>query len=94
MSQHYTVNDWVVYHESEFSTHPTPEAHDVRPAEHGELYSYVVDRFLRVVRVNPDGTIDAVSASGRAHHVAISDPQLEKVGWWNRLFRRRFFAGW
>jgi hypothetical protein len=90
---HWSVNDLAVYHRPETSTHPGPEARDIRPAERGELYSYVVDHFWRVTGVNADGTIDAVGRSGHLHRVAVSDPLLEKVSWWNRLIHRRFFAG-
>ncbi len=87
----YAVNDWVIYHQPEFSTHPGPDAHDVQPAERGELYSYVVDHFWRVVRVHEDGTIEAVSRRGRRHLLQPADPGLEKAGWWKRMFRRHLF---
>jgi hypothetical protein len=87
-----SVNDWVIYHQPEASTHPRSGARDVQPAELGEMYSYVIDHFLRVIRVNADGTIDAVGRSGRVHRLTGSDPLLEKAGWWNRLARRRLFS--
>jgi len=89
----WSVNDWVIYHQPEFSTHPVPEARDVQPSERGDLYSYVVDHFWRVVRVNPDGTLEAVGRSGRVHRIHQADPKLEKAGWWARVTHRRFFPG-
>jgi hypothetical protein len=89
----FAVNDRVIYHQSEYSTRPAPNAHDVSAAERGEMYSYVVDRFWRVVCVNTDGTIDAVGSDGRLYNVPASDDRLERVRWWHRLTYRRFFAG-
>jgi hypothetical protein len=81
----------VIYHQFEMSTHPVAGAHDIEPTERGESYSYVVDQFLRIVRVNTDGTLDAVARDGRMHRVAAADPLLEKPGWWFRLMHRRLF---
>lgn len=87
----FSINDCVIYHEPETSTRPAPEARDVRPAEMGEFYSYVIDRYWRVVRVHADGSLDVASRTGQLHRVRANDPLLQKAGWWRRLVKRRMF---
>jgi hypothetical protein len=87
----FTVNDCVIYHQPETSTHPTPWARDVHPSEHGDFYTYVIEKYWRIARVNADGTLEAVSRSGRTHRLRAGDPLLRKAGLWRRMLNRRLF---
>lgn len=89
----FSVNDFVIYHQPEAAVRPVPGARNISPAERGELYTYVVDRFWRVAQVNNDGTLDAIESSGRRHRLRQTDPALENAGWWSRTFQRRLFPG-
>jgi len=89
----FDVNELVIHHQPVASSHPGPEARDVRPTEQGELYTYVVDHFWRIARLNSDGTLDAVSLNAHRHRLRQTDPALEKAGWWRRTFHRRLFPG-
>ena len=49
--------DPVVYQLSKVSTDPGPRAHDVHPAEFGETYQYLVDKYWKVADVLADGMV-------------------------------------
>lgn len=87
------ANDLVIYRQAEASAHPIRGAQDVRPARHGEFYTYVVEHYWRVVRVLSDGTLEAISRSGSMHRIGSKDPMLSRAPWWCRLGRRAQFPG-
>ncbi|MBI2193747.1 MAG: hypothetical protein HYU36_17365 [Planctomycetes bacterium] len=84
----YQIGDRVVYHKTKHSTHPTSRAQDMHPAEHGDEYSYIVDKYWTVVRVLDDRTIEVRTRKGKVHHLDVNDPLLRKAGplesWWYR----------
>jgi hypothetical protein len=91
MASRFRPGDVVVYHKWKRSDHPGPRAHYIRPAEHGESYSYAVDKFWRVVAVLPDGALVLRTRRGKQHTLAASDPNVRPAHWWERLlFRHRF----
>ena len=57
----FTIGTPVIYQRDEVSTCPTPDAHDVHPAEHGDYYYYSILNYLRVIDVLADGRIIAVA---------------------------------
>jgi hypothetical protein len=85
--------DPVIFRISKKSTDPGPRARDVHPAEHGEDYSYIVDKFWTVAEVLSDGTVKLVTRRGKQHIIALDDPRLRPARWWERwLYRNRFPA--
>ena len=76
------------------SDHPGPRAENVHPSPHGEDYSYVVDKFWTVSAVYEDGTIDAVTRTGKLHHLKEDDPLLRKASVVEKMrFKDRFPDG-
>jgi len=83
--------DAVVYHLSKVSTDPGPRAKDVHPAEFGETYSYVVEKYWTVAEVLPNGQLVLVTRRGKRHVLSAADPCLRPARWWERwLYRSRF----
>jgi hypothetical protein len=91
MPTRFRPGDVVVYRRQKSSTVPGSRARDVRPATSGDTYSYVVDKFWRVIDVLPDDTVVAWTRKRKRHTIAAGDPNLRHVRWWERLlFRHRF----
>lgn len=83
--------DAVVYQISKVSTDPGPRAKDVHPAEFGETYRYLVDKYWTVAEVLPTGELVLVTRRGKRHVLSASDPCLRPARWWERLiYRSRF----
>ncbi len=88
----FKTGEFVIFEKSKNSTHPSPHAKDVRPAEHGETYSYIIEKFWKVVRVFENGTIELETRRGKRHRLYTATPQLRKASFWDRLlFRNRLF---
>ncbi|MFN5468747.1 MAG: hypothetical protein ACK5AM_11610, partial [Pirellulaceae bacterium] len=60
---------------------------EVTPAAHGESYSYLVDKYWRVIAVEPDGILLVRTRRGKQHRVRLDDPRLRRPTIWERLFR-------
>lgn len=75
----------VIYQVTETSTCPTDEAYDVYPAEHGDYYYYLTNKYWRVEEVRPDGWIVARSALMEHHYLRRDDPNLRKASLLERL---------
>ena len=83
--------DPVIFRACKTSIHPGPRAQDVHPAEHGDYYSYQVDKYWAVSEVHSDGSVKLVTRRGKHHIVAADDPRLRAARWWERwLYRDRF----
>ncbi len=81
----------VVYQLTETSTCPSRDAYDVHPAEHGDYYYYLTNKYWRVEEVRPDGWIVARSALMEHHYLRRDDPNLRKASLLERLrFGGRF----
>jgi hypothetical protein len=85
MAVHFRPGDCVVYRKQKLSTHPGPHARDIDPAPNGDTYSYAVDKFYRVISVQPDHRIVVRTRKGREHTLAADDPALRRAHWWERL---------
>ncbi len=85
MSACFRPGDVVVYRKQKSSFHPGPHATDIQPAPHGDLYSYSVDKFWRVVAVQADDSLVVCTRKGKHHTVAANDPNLRRTHWWERL---------
>jgi len=75
----------VVYQSTETSTCPSRDAYDVHPAEHGDYYYYLTNKYWRVAEVRPDGWIVARSALMEHHYLRRDDPNLRKASLLERL---------
>lgn len=85
--------DPVVYRVCKTSTDPGPRAQKVHPAQHGDWYSYQVDKYWAVSEVLSDGSLTLVTRRGKQHTVPVDDPRLRPARWWERwLYRDRFPA--
>ena len=75
----------VIYQVTETSTSPSRDAYDVHPAEHGDYYHYLTNKYWRVEEVRPDGWIVARSALMEHHYLRRDDPNLRKANLLERL---------
>ncbi len=76
----------IVYRVAETSMRPPgPEARDVRPAERGDLYYYLIKKYWRVEQVLEDGRIVAVTPLMEHHCLRRDDPNLRKANLLERL---------
>ncbi len=76
----------IVYRMAESSTRlPGPEAHDVHPAERGDLYYYLIKKYWRVEQVLQDGRIVAVTPLMEHHCLRRDDPNLRRANLLERL---------
>ena len=82
---------WVVYRKTKFGPKPGPRAKEVSPAEHGDLYSYLVEKYWVVTEVLPDGRLRLRTRKGKERTVSADDPNLRPARWWERLLRRGRF---
>ena len=85
MAARFRVGDIVIYRKQKSSTQPGPRPPDVHPATKGEFYSYFVDKYWRVVAVNPDNQIVVCTRKGKRHTVPADDPKIRGVRWWDWL---------
>lgn len=85
--------DWVVYRKSKFGVIPGPRAKDVAPVQHGDGYSYLVEKFWVVSEQLSDGRLRLRTRRGKEHIVRPDDANLRAARWWERLlYRDRFQA--
>ena len=70
------------------SENPGPRAHTIAPAAHGEVYTYIVDKFWIVSEVLDDGKLKLQTRTGKHHTVAANDHRLRKTKWWERIVYR------
>lgn len=83
--------DPVVYRATKFSDSPGPRAENITAAEHGENYSYQVDKFWTVEEVLDDGRLRLRTRRGKEHVLAEDDPRLRRANLWERLvYKKRF----
>jgi hypothetical protein len=85
MAAHFRPGDCVIYRKQKLSTHPGLHARDIEPAPNGDTYSYLVDKFYRVIAVQPDQRIVVRTRRGREHILSPDDPALRHAHWWERL---------
>ena len=91
MARTFRVGEPVVFRMTKFSTDPGPRAKEVQPAPSGETYSYLVDKFWTVGRVETDGTLVLVTRRGKQHRVTTDDLRLRPANWWERwMYSTRF----
>lgn len=91
MGRPYRNGDVVVFSRQKYSQSPGPRARDVSPAETGETYSYVVDKYWLVAGECDDGQLRLLTRTGKEHSIAVDDQRLRRPTVWERLFRRNKF---
>lgn len=84
-SRQFEPGELVVYRRTEVGSQPAPKARQISPAPSGEGYSYCVDKYWQVQRLNPDGTLLVRTRSGGEHTVRADDPNLRKANFIERL---------
>lgn len=87
----YETGDRVVYQKSKVSSHPSPRAEDVRPAPHGDDYSYAIEKYWTVSDVIDENTIEVVTRTGKRHRLKVTDPSLRKASAWELLRKQDDF---
>ncbi|MCA9473116.1 MAG: hypothetical protein MRJ96_11200 [Nitrospirales bacterium] len=86
------AGDFVIFSKYKTSSHPSPHAKAVSPAQHGDTYSYVIDKFWKVVRVFDDDTIEVETRRGKRNRIDANTPLVRKIRPWERvIFRHRLF---
>lgn len=86
------AGDFVVFSKCKTSSHPSPRAKAIHPAQHGETYSYIIDKFWKVVEVVDDETIEVETRRGKRHRLNKNTPLVRKAGLLFQLvYRHRFF---
>jgi hypothetical protein len=78
--------EWVVYRKQKASPAPGPRARQVTPAEKGEVYHYLVDKYWVVCQVRAEGNVLLRTRRGKTHVVRSDDPRLRRARWWERWF--------
>jgi hypothetical protein len=89
--RHFRAGEPVIYCKSKHSVHPGPRARDVQPSEHGDIYTYTVDKFWTVLDEGEDGTVVLVTRTGKSHRLPSDDPNLRRPRLWERLWYRARF---
>lgn len=91
MAKSYAIGDWVVYTQRKQSSSPGPRAKNINPSQHGELYSYQVDKFWVVAGKNDASELTLKTRRSKTHVVRSDDICLRKAHWWERFFLRTRF---
>jgi hypothetical protein len=65
----------------------------VYPSEHGEEYSYVVDKCWTVAREVDDKTVEVRTRRGKVHRLSRDDPHFRRARILERIFHASRFAG-
>jgi hypothetical protein len=89
--RHFAAGDRVVYRKTKVSTRPGPRARDVHAAEHGDDYSYNVDKYWIVTGEVDDDTIEVMTRRGKIYRVPVDDPNLRKANTLEEIFRSSRF---
>ncbi len=88
--QAFRPGDLVIYTMPKRSRHPGPRARSIHPAQRGDDYSYIVDKYWVVVEVI--GTLVYLrTRRGKTHSVPFDDPLLRRANWWERWRHRDRF---
>jgi predicted transcriptional regulator of viral defense system len=84
------VGDPIVYCKQKVSTHPGERAYEISPAENGDNYSYIVDKYWTVADVLEDNLV-AITRTNKHHLLRKDDPNLRRARIIERLrYRNRF----
>lgn len=86
--------DLVIYRMQKTSMRPSPRAKGVRPSEHGDRYTYVVDKYWTVARMIDQDTVEIIIRCGKIRRLPVIARQLRKAQPLERFrLRQRFPRG-
>jgi hypothetical protein len=85
------VGDKVIYRKHRCKDKLSKNAINIRPSLKGESYSYDVDKFCKVKKVE-DGIVTIVTRKGKEREIEVGSKDLRKANWLQRLiYRNRFY---
>ena len=84
----YNRGDVIVYAKQKWSASPEPHARAVSATASGDMYSYVVDKFWRVVGKEDEGVLRVRTRTGKEHWVAEGDRSLRRSNLFERILMR------
>lgn len=87
----YKSGDPVIYRVTKSSACPGPRAKDITPAEHGETYTYQVDKFWLIDQLLDGNRALIRTRRGKTRIVELSDVNLRPARWWELLLHRAQF---
>ena len=88
----FASGDWVVFRKTKFSRQPGRRAANIAPAENGDGYAYLVDKFWVVDAILPDNHLRLLTRRGKTHVLKADDLRLRPAGWWEKFIYRQRFA--
>jgi hypothetical protein len=92
-SASFKPGDWVIYRLQKTSSSPGRRAKKIMPAEHGDTYSYLVEKYWIVQEILPDAQLRLRTRRGKERVVPANDPRLRRARWWERVvYASRFRA--
>jgi hypothetical protein len=86
----YKTGDLIIYRKPKRSIRPGPRAKNIRPMEHGEEYTYEVDKFWRVVETS-ERELVMKTPGGKVHRISPNDPHIIKPNFFTSLLMRHRF---
>ena len=87
----FKTGDTVVYVKQKYSPSPGPRARELRRCSAGDDYTYLVDKYWRVVDYGLNGALKVVTRRGKVHTLSPHDPSLRRPNIWERIvYRTRF----
>ena len=86
----YKAGDKVVYNKPKHSTHPSPNAKDLKPSELGEEYDYNIKKYW-IVLTCTQNVVTICTPTQKILHFVPNDKNLRKASIWDRIFNRKEF---
>ena len=87
----FKIGDRIIYNKTKFSGQPAASARWMHPSEHGECYSYVVEKYWVVADILHDGHVVAKTRRGKTHLLLPMDANLRKAPLLKRVLERDRF---
>lgn len=84
--------DHVVYHADKTSARPGRRAEDIYPSEHGEDYSYTVDKYWTVMALEGDEVV-VRTRTGKTRRINVDDRRLRKASFLEKMRYAKRFPG-
>ncbi len=82
---HYAPGDRVIYHKPKNSNCPGPRAKKVWANPRGEDYSYFVDKYWVVEKIE-ESRVTLRTRTGKLNVVEVDDEHLRHAKWWEKWF--------
>jgi len=85
----YKVGDWIVFRKWKASTNPSPRAKDMYPSQHGDMYTYGIDKYWKVVEIIDEDEIEVETKRGKRHRLSINTTKFRKMNFLDRWLMKR-----